>query len=71
MEKPEGSNFKDGYEHLKRCAVKAIWKRRNELTPKGITWEKWWEGKFGEGQTLLEFVREVRHGQSQPKNERG
>lgn len=35
------------YDHLKLCAARYVYKRQNELTPKGkILWRDWFALKF-------------------------
>lgn len=46
------------YEHLKYCAAKYVWPKRNARTPKNITWAKWFERKFGEN--LYEYRERVK-----------
>lgn len=39
---------------IKLCAARWVWSRRKKLTPRaGITWERWFELKYG--QTLADY----------------
>lgn len=45
---------------IKYHAARFVWRRQRELTPRGrMTWARWWEKKFGEGQTLNEYARKM------------
>ena len=45
---------------IKLCAARQAWKKQREFVPsRKMTWARWWEKKFGEGETLNEFARRM------------
>jgi hypothetical protein len=46
---------------IKLCAARQAWRKQKRFVPsRKMTWERWWEKKFGEGETLNEFARRMR-----------
>ena len=45
---------------IKLCAARHAWRKQKSFVPsrKG-TWARWWEKKFGGGETLNEFARRM------------
>lgn len=42
---------------IKLCAARHAWRKQRRFVPsRKMTWERWWEKKFGEGETLNEFA---------------
>lgn len=52
--------------HLKLCAARQAWRKQRDFLPsrKG-NWARWWEKKFGEGETLNEFARRMQKAQEE------
>jgi hypothetical protein len=45
---------------IKLCAARQAWRKQREFVPsRKMTWARWWEKKFGEGETLNEFARRM------------
>ena len=46
---------------IKLCAARQAWRKQKQFVPsRKMTWARWWEKKFGEGETLNEFARRMR-----------
>jgi len=46
---------------IKLCAARHAWRQQKRFVPsRRMTWTRWWEKKFGEGETLVEFARRAR-----------
>ena len=46
---------------IKLCAARHAWRQQKRFVPsRRMTWARWWEKKFGEGETLIEFARRAR-----------
>jgi hypothetical protein len=46
---------------IKLCAARHAWRKQKRFVPsRKMTWARWWEKKFGEGETLNEFARRMR-----------
>lgn len=46
---------------IKLCAARQAWRKQRQFVPsRKMTWARWWEKKFGEGETLNEFARRMR-----------
>ena len=45
---------------IKLCAARQAWRKQKQFVPsRKMTWARWWEKKFGEGETLNEFARRM------------
>lgn len=45
---------------IKLCAAREAWRKQKQFVPsRKMTWARWWEKKFGEGETLNEFARRM------------
>lgn len=45
---------------IKLCAARQAWRKQRQFVPsRKMTWARWWEKKFGEGETLNEFARRM------------
>lgn len=45
---------------IKLCAARQAWRKQREFVPsRKMTWARWWEKKFGGGETLNEFARRM------------
>ena len=48
-------------EELKLHAARMAWRKRRHPVPSGrYSWAIWWEKKFGNGETLLEFAERMK-----------
>ena len=48
-------------EELKLTAARMAWRKRRQPVPSGkYSWAIWWEQKFGNGETLLEFAERMK-----------
>ena len=46
---------------IKLCAARQAWRKQKQFVPsRKMTWARWWEKKFGEGETLNEFAKRMR-----------
>ena len=46
---------------IKLCAARHAWRKQKQFVPsRKMTWARWWEKKFGGGETLVEFARRAR-----------
>ena len=46
---------------IKLCAARQAWRKQKQFVPsRKMTWARWGEKKFGEGETLVEFARRAR-----------
>lgn len=46
---------------IKLSAARHAWRKQKRFVPsRKMTWARWWEKKFGEGETLNEFARRMR-----------
>ena len=46
---------------IKLCAARHAWRKQKQFVPsRKMTWARWWEKKFGEGETLVELARRAR-----------
>jgi len=70
LTKEELAQEKQWAEDIKYYAARSIWKRRHHATPNNpphrrVTWEQWFEKKFGE--PLLDYAERM----ARQKNQKG
>ena len=48
-------------EEIKLTSARMAWRKRRQPVPSGkYSWAVWWEKKFGNGETLLEFAERMK-----------